>query len=114
MVAMEGRDRRLVAFRSRLGDEFPERTLRLALLGRPEQSVVPANDAAECLRIFQDAVAITVVRIVLALRIDDREACLDGREFVAPDASVEDFVHSGRSIKRPDRKSTRLNSSHTV
>jgi hypothetical protein len=43
----------------------------------------------------------TVQGGILALRIDDREARLDGVQFILPDAPVEDFLPALLGIEAP-------------
>src|SRR5689334_14045073 len=81
-----------IAFRLRTRHEWAERARRLAGLGGPVQSVVLARAAGEALRVFEDAGARMTLGVVLALRVDVREADLDDAQLVAADPTSQDLL----------------------
>src|SRR5205823_5006744 len=67
----------LVALAGRLRDERAKRTTRLARLRWPVQAVVLPRAARKLLRVVEHAVAVTILRRVFQLRVDDRFQHLD-------------------------------------
>src|SRR6185295_12952039 len=95
-VAVKRRRRRslreLVAFGLGGDDEIAVRARRLVGLGEPVQTVALARRALELLRILEDAVAVAILLVVLALRVDVGQARLHRVELVAADAPRDDLV----------------------
>src|SRR5215813_713745 len=86
-----------------LGHERPERTLWLAGLGLPIESVALAGRAGEALGVFEHLALLARLGIILALRIDVGETDLDRAELVPSDAPIEDLFLSVGRVEAPAR-----------
>src|SRR5215468_3786383 len=86
-----------------LGHERPERTLWLAGLGLPVESVALAGRAGEALGVLEHIALLARLGIILALRIDVGEADLDRAELVPPDAPIENLFLSVGRVEAPAR-----------
>src|SRR5262249_60465665 len=58
-----------VPFRACANDQVAQRAGRLAGLRRPVEAVALAGSAGELLRVLEDAVALVILRVVLALPV---------------------------------------------
>src|SRR5258707_1203654 len=92
-----------ISLTGRLGDQLSKRTIISALCRRPVQPIFLARAADDALGKNPDAGAGSVLLRVFVLSVNIGKARLYGIEFVAPDASIENFQAAGRRIKPPGR-----------
>jgi hypothetical protein len=90
-----------VAFEAGLGDERAEWALFVRIARGPVEAVVGALVAAEALGLFEDAVAVTIFAAVFALGVHIGPANVNGADFVATDAAVENFFFASVDIEDP-------------
>src|SRR5207253_1042176 len=106
-ISVVGRDlargsaRAGVTFVGGAGDEWTERTGRFIGAGGPEESVLRPRLADDPPRVDRETFAVGAEARVLTLRIDDRQAHLDGAQLVSPHAAIEDLVLSRGAVERP-------------
>ena len=90
----------LVSFGRGLRDEFTKRT-RIAIRRRPEKAVLLAGRTDDALRINAGTGPGAVLFGILVLRIDIGETGLDGVQFIASNAPVQDFKPACGRIEFP-------------
>src|SRR5206468_10501597 len=78
-----------------------EWTWRLLRAGLPIEPVVLARRADKFACVFRYAIAVRIFCHIVALGINDREAHLDGVQFIAADAAIENFLRPSCGVEMP-------------
>ena len=91
----------LIPFALDSGHDRTERTLWLALLRVPVQTVFLSRIAYELLRVLQKSVSVAVFDRILPLSIDDRQTSLNRKQLILADPPIENFFLAFVGVENP-------------